>query len=134
VVPLDRVIYSADVGYQKRDRRFFEVASEQLGLTVPERPSVVFVDDVMNDVEVARSAGWRAVRASTDQPWHREVGDLLGLRPWSRHGERVANWTIASAVEVAVRPTSGPDESELERRESWHLPRGRVQSTGTVMQ
>jgi putative hydrolase of the HAD superfamily len=80
VVPLDRVLYSADVGCQKHDRRFFEVASEHLGLTAAEWPSVVFVDDVMANVEVARSVGWRAVHASTDQPWRQEVAEHQGLQ------------------------------------------------------
>lgn len=78
-VPLNDVIYSANVGCQKHDPRFFEVASERLGLGHDQRMSVVFVDDVMHNVEVARSSGWRAVHASADQPWRHEVAELLGL-------------------------------------------------------
>jgi putative hydrolase of the HAD superfamily len=78
-LPLDGVIYSADVGYQKHDPNFFEIASERLGLSPDRRSSVVFVDDVLHNVEVARSAGWRAVHASDDQPWRHEVVELLGL-------------------------------------------------------
>jgi putative hydrolase of the HAD superfamily len=78
-VSLEQVIYSADVGCQKHDPRFFERASARLGVNPDERTSVVFVDDVVHNVEVARSAGWRAVHASADQPWHREVVELLGL-------------------------------------------------------
>jgi putative hydrolase of the HAD superfamily len=78
-VPLDDVIYSADVGCHKHDPRFFEVASDRLGVNLDERASIVFVDDVMNNVEVARSAGWRAVHASADQPWRHDVAGLLGL-------------------------------------------------------
>ncbi len=80
-VPIDCVLYSADVGYQKHDRQFFEIATERLGLTYEQRQSVVFVDDVCNNVEVARSAGWRAVHATEDQSWRLEVDELLGLRP-----------------------------------------------------
>lgn len=79
-VPLERVIYSADVGCQKHDPRFFEVASDRLGLNPDRRTTVVFVDDVMHNVEVARSSGWRAVHASADQPWRHEVADMLGLQ------------------------------------------------------
>ena len=79
VVPLDRVVYSAAVGSQKHDPRFFEVASEELGLSASQRHEVVLVDDVLNNVHVARAAGWRAVHAPTDQPWHAEVAELLGL-------------------------------------------------------
>ncbi len=78
-VPLERVIYSADVGCQKHDARFFETASDRLGLEADQRTSVVFVDDVMHNVEVARSSGWRAVHASADQPWRHDVAELLGL-------------------------------------------------------
>jgi putative hydrolase of the HAD superfamily len=80
-VPLARVIYSADVGCQKHDPRFFETASERLGVNLDQRTSVVFVDDVMHNVQVARSSGWRAVHASADQPWRHEVAELLGLPP-----------------------------------------------------
>jgi putative hydrolase of the HAD superfamily len=78
-VPLDAVIYSADVGCQKHDPRFFEAASERLGVTLDQRTSVVFVDDVMHNVDVARSSGWRAVHASADRPWRHEIAELLGL-------------------------------------------------------
>ena len=78
-IPLKRVIYSADLGCQKHDPRFFEIASERLGVNLDERTSVVFVDDVTHNVEVARSSGWRAVHASADQPWRHEVAELLGL-------------------------------------------------------
>lgn len=78
-ISLERVIYSADVGCQKHDPRFFETASDRLGLNADQRTNVVFVDDVMHNVEVARSAGWRAVHASADQPWRHEVAALLGL-------------------------------------------------------
>ena len=79
VLPLNDVLYSADIGYTKHDHRFFEVASRRLGLTRAQRPSVVFVDDVLANVEVARSVGWQAVHASTEQPWRQEVEELLGL-------------------------------------------------------
>jgi putative hydrolase of the HAD superfamily len=78
-VPLERVIYSADLGCQKHDPRFFEISSDRLGVNLEQRTCVVFVDDVLNNVEVARSAGWRAVHASADQSWRHEVAELLGL-------------------------------------------------------
>ncbi len=78
-VPLEGVIYSADVGYQKHDPRFFETASDRLGVNLDQRTSIVFVDDVMHNVDVARSSGWRAVHASAGQPWRQEVADMLGL-------------------------------------------------------
>lgn len=78
-VPLDAVFYSADIGYSKHDRRFFEVASERLGLAPAQRSTVIFVDDAPENVEVARSVGWSAVHAPADQPWCHEVEQLLGL-------------------------------------------------------
>jgi putative hydrolase of the HAD superfamily len=78
-VPLERIIYSADLGCQKHDPRFFETASDRLGLDPGQLTSVVFVDDVAHNVEVARSAGWRAVYASADRSWRDEVAGLLGF-------------------------------------------------------
>ena len=80
VVTLDHIFYSAEIGYQKHDRQFFDVASKRLGLAEDQRPSVVFVDDTAKNVEVARSFGWRAVHASGDRPWRQEVAELLGLQ------------------------------------------------------
>lgn len=78
-VPLDRVFYSAELGCVKHDRRFFEMASQRLDLTDAQRPSVVFVDDAAENVEVARAVGWRAVHASVDESWRHEVENNLGL-------------------------------------------------------
>jgi len=79
-VTLDHIFYSADIGYPKHDRRFFEAASQRLGLTADQLPSVVFVDDGAKNVEVARSFGWRAVHATVDRAWRQEVTELLGLQ------------------------------------------------------
>lgn len=75
---LDDVVYSARLGYQKHDPEFFELASEQLGVTPDRRSSVLFVDDVEHNVDVARAAGWRAVHATPGGAWIDEVSDLLG--------------------------------------------------------
>jgi putative hydrolase of the HAD superfamily len=79
--PVDRVICSADVGHQKHDPTFFEIASELLGFDPSDRSNIVFVDDVLQNVEVARSSGWRAVHAAPGQRWHDDVAELLGLPP-----------------------------------------------------
>jgi len=78
-IPLADVLYSADLGYQKHEPAFFDLASDRLGLTAKERKSVVFVDDIANNVEVARSSGWTAVHATQGGSWCREVAALLGL-------------------------------------------------------
>jgi putative hydrolase of the HAD superfamily len=79
--PIDRVIYSADVGYQKHDPTFFAIASALLGVDPSDRSNIVFVDDVAQNVDVARSSGWRAVHAAPGHPWHNDVAALLELPP-----------------------------------------------------
>lgn len=80
VVPLAGVFYSAEIGYQKHDPRFFDKASECLGLGMDERSTVVFVDDHAANVAAARSAGWRGVHATPGGAWPRAVEQLLGLK------------------------------------------------------
>lgn len=80
---VDRVIYSADVGCQKHDPTFFEIASDLLGVDERDRSNIVFVDDAAQNVDIARSAGWRAVHAAPGQPWHNDVANLLELPPRS---------------------------------------------------
>ena len=73
---IDDVIYSADLGHQKHEPAFFELATERLG-TDPS--DVVFVDDVLHNVEQAHAAGWHAVHAPPGRVWEPAVADLLGL-------------------------------------------------------
>lgn len=79
--PLDRVLYSAEVGHQKHDPRFFEIASSLLAINPKERSTIVFVDDILQNVEVAQSSNWQAVHAAPGQPWHDQVAELLQLPP-----------------------------------------------------
>jgi len=79
VVPLTHVLYSADLGHQKHDRRFFAAASEELELAVNERSNVVFVDDKLANVDTARAFGWQAIHASTNGLWRKNVGQLFDL-------------------------------------------------------
>jgi putative hydrolase of the HAD superfamily len=82
VMPIDDLLYSADLGVQKHESVFFELASERLGLDAGRRGDVVFVDDVDHNVEQARRAGWQAVHAEPGVPameWIVEVERLLGL-------------------------------------------------------
>ena len=81
-MPIDDVVYSADLGVQKHEAAFFELASRRLDLRVEQRGDVVFVDDVEHNVEQARRAGWQAVHAAPGAPasgWIAEVERLLGL-------------------------------------------------------
>ncbi len=83
--PIDRVIYSAEVGYQKHDPTFFAIATELLGVDPSDCSNIVFVDDIAQNVDVARSSGWRAVHAAPGHPWHSDVAALLELPPHLGH-------------------------------------------------
>ena len=82
MMPIDDVLYSADLGVQKHEAAFFELASARLGVATDQRDDVVFVDDAAHNVDQARGAGWRAVHAAPGEPvdvWIAEVDRLLGL-------------------------------------------------------
>lgn len=52
----DRIFYSAEIGYPKKDVQFFQAISRALGIRPGERP--LFFDDQPEIVELAKSAGW----------------------------------------------------------------------------
>jgi putative hydrolase of the HAD superfamily len=79
LVPLDDVIYSADLGVQKHDARFFELASQRCGVDPLHRSWIVFVDDVEANVDQARCAGWTSFHAAPGAGWIGEVDVALGL-------------------------------------------------------
>lgn len=79
LLPLDDVLCSGDLGYEKNDPQFFELASERLAVSPAERSSIVFVDDRIGNVDVARSCGWQAVHATGDETWHDDVAVALGI-------------------------------------------------------
>jgi putative hydrolase of the HAD superfamily len=69
-------IYSADLGHQKHEAAFFQLATQRLG---GDPTDVVFVDDLLHNVEQASSAGWRAVHALPGETWEPTVAEILGL-------------------------------------------------------
>ena len=79
MMTIDDLLYSADLGVQKHEAAFFELASARLGLGAEQRSNVVFVDDVERNVMQARAAGWRAVHAAPGVDWIPEADRLLGL-------------------------------------------------------
>jgi putative hydrolase of the HAD superfamily len=82
LMPIDDVLYSAELGVQKHDASFFELASMRLGVSDDRRSDVVFVDDVQHNVEQAVAAGWQAVHAAPGAPvveWVAAVEQLLAL-------------------------------------------------------
>jgi HAD superfamily hydrolase (TIGR01509 family) len=52
------LILSAEVGFEKPDRRIFELAAKRIGLRPEE---CVFIDDKRRNVEVAKGAGYNAI-------------------------------------------------------------------------
>jgi FMN phosphatase YigB (HAD superfamily) len=55
--------------------------ADTFGVDPRDRSNIVFVDDLAQNVDVARSSGWRAVHAPPGHPWHDDVAALLGLPP-----------------------------------------------------
>jgi len=77
MMTIDDVLYSADLGVQKHQAAFFELASARLGLGAEQLNDVVFVDDVEHNVMQARAAGWQAVHAAPGADWIPEAERLL---------------------------------------------------------
>ncbi len=75
--PIHAVLYSAAIGHQKHDAAFFDRASDRLGLRDDQRSSVVFIDDVLANVETAVASGWQGVHAAEGCQWTIEADRLL---------------------------------------------------------
>jgi epoxide hydrolase-like predicted phosphatase len=54
----DDIVYSHEVGLRKPDPAIYALTAERLGVQPHE---IVFLDDVVANVEAARRAGWHAV-------------------------------------------------------------------------
>jgi putative hydrolase of the HAD superfamily len=80
--PIHDVIYSAELGYQKHEKAFFEGASRRLGFRTDELDGACFVDDLLLNVETALAAGWTGVHADAGGEWRRTVELLIeGFHP-----------------------------------------------------
>ena len=62
------IFYSADLGVGKPDARFFGAADKRLN-----GARVVFIDDVLANVESARAHGWHGVHYPHDGDWREQV-------------------------------------------------------------
>lgn len=62
------VFYSADLGVGKPDARFFGAADKRLN-----GARVVFIDDVLANVESARAHGWHGIHYPHDEDWREQV-------------------------------------------------------------
>jgi putative hydrolase of the HAD superfamily len=73
---LDGILYSADLGDRKPGASFFRLAAERAGATGNE---IAFVDDVLDNVEAARRAGWTAVHWTAGGNFRETIDPLMGL-------------------------------------------------------
>ena len=60
-------------GGLRSDAAFFDRVSDRLGLRVDQRGSVLFVDDVIDNVETAVAHGWKGVHAADGNRWLSEA-------------------------------------------------------------
>lgn len=67
---VDGIIYSAALGYRKPMPEFYQLATERAAV-VPQQ--IVLVDDVLANIEAARTAGWNAVLWTGETP----LGELV---------------------------------------------------------
>jgi putative hydrolase of the HAD superfamily len=77
--PLDGIVYAAEVGAQKHESRFFDVASECLGISLDRRAEVLFVDDTLGNVHQASASGWTAIHADASGAWIAQAERVLGI-------------------------------------------------------
>lgn len=75
LLPVELVLYSAVLGAQKPDAAFYEAASTMLA-TEGFPDQVVFIDDLLPNVEAARRHGWIAVHLN-GTGWHDAVEAAL---------------------------------------------------------
>ena len=75
LLPIDEMVYSAGVGYLKNEPEFFVIATRVLGGLSAGHP-IVFIDDALPHVEVARRAGWTAVHFERGS-WTERMEDAL---------------------------------------------------------
>jgi putative hydrolase of the HAD superfamily len=78
LMPVRDIVYSADLGVEKHDERFWALAGGRLGVAALDPPPVLLDDDVRN-VETARACGWSAVHFTGQPGWKADVERALGL-------------------------------------------------------
>jgi FMN phosphatase YigB (HAD superfamily) len=73
---VDEVVSSAQVGVQKPDRLIFDAALERFGVPAEQ---AIFIDDFAQNVEAARSMGFRAILFESPTQTRRDLLALLGI-------------------------------------------------------
>jgi putative hydrolase of the HAD superfamily len=61
LLPIDQMVYSAEIGHVKSEPEFFAAATGAL-TDIDDGSAIVFVDDTPAHVAVARRSGWTAVQ------------------------------------------------------------------------
>jgi putative hydrolase of the HAD superfamily len=75
LLPVDRMVYSAEIGRMKSEPEFFTEATRVL-MEFSDVHSIVFLDDAIDNVEVARRAGWTAVHFEPSS-WSERMEEAL---------------------------------------------------------
>lgn len=78
-LPYAAVIKSCDVGHIKPEKAIYDIAKKEAGV---DHKHILFADDLLQNIEAARSLGWQAIQFLTDQPEQsvREIRKMLGLK------------------------------------------------------
>jgi len=83
LLPLSGFVYSAAIGFVKEEPEFYPIADTQLG-TSGIADAVVFVDDTLENVEAARSHGWRGIYFEKSTAWQSTIDHSLQQAALSR--------------------------------------------------
>jgi putative hydrolase of the HAD superfamily len=73
------IAYSADIGYIKSERPFYGAAEKRLEVSGTSH-QVVFVDDTLENVEVANAHGWRGLHFVKTESWRSVIEKALVAR------------------------------------------------------
>ena len=71
---VDGILYSAALGHRKPSAPFFQLAAERAGALSRD---IVFVDDSLDNVRAARTAGWTAIHWTGGADFRETVGPLI---------------------------------------------------------
>jgi putative hydrolase of the HAD superfamily len=78
LLPVSDVLYSADLGFEKHDDRFWVLAGARLGVSDADPPPLL-VDDDLRNVETAQQCGWSGVHFTGQPGWKADVARALRL-------------------------------------------------------
>ena len=76
LLPIGGTAFSGDLGLTKSEQTSYEGAERQLG-TAERGSAIVFLDDTLDNVEVARRHGWKGIHFTVDGDWRSEVDGAL---------------------------------------------------------